>query len=55
MRKILEDVRKLTVTGGKTYYVTIPREFIKELKWRKGQRLVIRKEGEKVVLEDFKE
>jgi len=35
MKKVTEDVRKLTVTGrGTTYYVTLPYEMIKSLKWR---------------------
>jgi len=48
-------VRKLTVTGGSTYYLTIPQEFIKKLKWRKGEKKVLRLDKQKVIIEDWKE
>ena len=51
--KIIEDVRKLTVAGGGTYYVTIPLSMIKDLRWRKGQRLVIRKKGKEIIVRDY--
>ena len=55
MKKVTEDVRKLTVTGGgTTYYVTIPYEMIHELGWRKGQKKVIKLENDKIVISDWK-
>ncbi|MFP4473261.1 MAG: AbrB/MazE/SpoVT family DNA-binding domain-containing protein [Candidatus Omnitrophota bacterium] len=51
--RITHDIRKLTITGGSTYYVTIPQSMIRELGWRKGQKLVVRRDGERVVLEDW--
>ena len=51
--KIIEDVRKLTVAGGGTYYVTIPLSMIKDLRRRKGQRLVIRKKGKEIIVRDY--
>jgi len=55
MKKITEDVRKLTVTGGgTTYYVTIPQEMIRQLGWKKGEKKVIRLEEERIVIEDWK-
>ena len=52
--KITEDVRKLTLAGRATYYVTIPLSMIRSLKWKKGEKKVIRQEGEKIVIEDWK-
>ncbi len=50
-----EIVRKLTVTGpGKTYYLTFPREMVKQLGWKKGEKKIIRKEGTRIVIEDWK-
>lgn len=49
-----ETIRKLTKTGTYTYYVTIPKAFIDELGWRERQRLVVRKKGLKLVIEDWK-
>jgi len=33
MPKTDQDIRKLTMTGKTTYYVTLPLKLIKELKW----------------------
>ena len=47
--------RKITKTGTYTYYVTIPREYIEELGWRKKQRVSLRLSGKKVIIKDWKE
>jgi len=52
--KITEDVRKLTLNGKTTYYVTIPQSMIRELKWKKGEKKVIRIEGKAIVISDWK-
>jgi len=47
-------VRKVTVTGpGKTYYLTFPREMIKALNWKKGEKKIIRREGNKIIIADW--
>ena len=45
-----EAVRKITKTGRYTYYVTIPRAIIDELGWRERQKVVVKREGKKVVI-----
>jgi bifunctional DNA-binding transcriptional regulator/antitoxin component of YhaV-PrlF toxin-antitoxin module len=51
-----KPIRKLTVTGnGKSYYVTLPREIIRELNWKKGEKKVILMEGDRIVIEDWKD
>ena len=52
--KITEDIRKLTKTAGTTYYVTIPQAMIKQLKWKKGEKKIIRLEERKIVIEDWR-
>lgn len=47
-------IRKITKTGIYTYYVTIPREYIEELGWRKKQKVKVSKEGDKIIIEDWK-
>lgn len=47
-------VRKLTKTGKYTYYVTIPREYIEVLGWRKKQKVTLRLSGKKIIIEDWK-
>jgi bifunctional DNA-binding transcriptional regulator/antitoxin component of YhaV-PrlF toxin-antitoxin module len=51
----LEDknIRKLTKVGGGSYSVTIPIEIIKEFGWRERQKLVVKKQGKKIVIEDW--
>jgi len=56
-RRKLKDrnIRKLTRTGrGASIMVTLPIEFIRELKWRGKQKVVIKKRGDKLVIEDWK-
>jgi bifunctional DNA-binding transcriptional regulator/antitoxin component of YhaV-PrlF toxin-antitoxin module len=57
-RKKLEErnIRKLTKTGGATYYVTLPIEAIRELDWQKSQKLVVEvdKRRERIVIKDWK-
>jgi len=47
-------VRKLTKTGKYTYYVTIPREYIETLDWRKKQKVTLKLSGKKIIVEDWK-
>ena len=56
-RRRLEDrnIRKLTRTGsGKSISVVLPIELIRELKWQDRQKVVVRKRGSKLVIEDWK-
>ncbi len=38
-----ENIRKLQTTGedGQSYMITLPKELIEEVKWRKGQKLTV--------------
>jgi bifunctional DNA-binding transcriptional regulator/antitoxin component of YhaV-PrlF toxin-antitoxin module len=49
-----ETVRKLTKTGSYTFYVTIPKVFIDELGWKERQNVVVKKSGQKIVIEGLK-
>ena len=55
MKIVTQDVRKLSVTAGTTYYLTFPQEMIRQLGWKKGQKKVIRLEEGKIVISDWKE
>jgi len=54
MKIVTQDVRKLSVTAGTTYYMTIPLEMIRQLGWRKGQKKIIRLDGKRIVISDWK-
>jgi|ETNmetMinimDraft_26_1059896.scaffolds.fasta_scaffold92454_1 antitoxin component of MazEF toxin-antitoxin module len=53
-RKQKGEVRKLTPMGDYSVYIVLPRSAIKELGWRKGQKVVARRSGRKIVIEDWK-
>lgn len=56
-RRRLNDrnVRKLTRTGGgQSISVTLPIEFIRELKWRDKQKVTVKKSGKRLIIEDWK-
>jgi len=56
MPKNKENVRKVTTTGKTgTYYVTLPKEIMRHLSWRKGQKVIVERKGKKIVIRDWKE
>lgn len=49
------NIRKLTKTGrGRTVSVTLPIELVRELGWREKQRVVVKKRGGGLLIEDWK-
>tara|TARA_B100001989_G_C24413917_1_gene400487 strand:- start:420 stop:599 length:180 start_codon:yes stop_codon:yes gene_type:complete len=56
-RRKLEDrnIRKLSrVGGGRSISVTLPIELVKELGWREKQKVVVKKRGQGLIIEDWK-
>ncbi|MFH1375424.1 MAG: AbrB/MazE/SpoVT family DNA-binding domain-containing protein [Patescibacteria group bacterium] len=54
MRRELRDknVRKILKVGN-SYAVTIPLEIVRELNWKKKQKVVVKKRGKGVVVGDW--
>jgi len=52
----LEDknIRKI-LKNGDSYAVTIPIEIMSELKWKEKQKVVVKKRGQGLMIEDWKE
>ena len=48
------NIRKLTRVGRSSLSVIIPAEIVQELKLRERQKVVVKKSGKKVVIEDWK-
>jgi bifunctional DNA-binding transcriptional regulator/antitoxin component of YhaV-PrlF toxin-antitoxin module len=48
------QIRKLTKLGRKSLCVTIPIEIIREFGWRERQKVVVKKSGKKIIIEDWK-
>ena len=46
-------LRKLGRTGAYSYFITLPKEDIGSLDWREGQKLIVRRAGDKIVIEDW--
>ena len=55
MRRKLDErnTRKLGKRDG-SYYVTLPIEMVRELKWRQGQKVEFRKKGKELIIKDWK-
>ncbi len=48
-------VRSLTkIAGGSSYAVTIPIEYIRELKWRGKQKLEVKLYQDRIIIRDWK-
>lgn len=45
-------IRNIQRSNG-TYYVTLPKEFVSELKWRERQKVVVKKSGSKLIITDW--
>ncbi len=54
MRRDLKDknTRKLFARGG-SVGLTIPKEILGKLKWRRGQKVVIKKRGQGILITDW--
>ncbi len=53
-RKLSErNTRSITKVGNKSYAVTIPIEFIRELGWKEKQKVNVNIKGGKVVISDW--
>jgi hypothetical protein len=51
---INQNVRKLSRMGGHSLGLTLPVEFLSELKWKEKQRVVVKRKGSKLIISDFK-
>ena len=54
MRRKLKDknIRKLFAKGG-SIAITLPKEVVKDLKWRKGQKVIAKKRGRGIIISDW--
>ncbi len=50
-----QNIRNLTQNSSGTYQITIPKQLVAELKWRQGQKLTVKKIGNIIQIEDWKE
>lgn len=48
-----KEIRKIGKNNQGTYYITIPKEVIKELYFREKQKVVVLKSGDKIMIKDW--
>ena len=49
------NIRKITTSGGESYSITLPIEYVRKLKWQKKQRVVVEIDEKKkqLVIKDW--
>jgi len=47
-------VRKLSRMGGRSIGLTLPIEFVRALAWRPQQKVVVRKQGARLIIRDWR-
>lgn len=50
---VYKHVHYLSKIAGHSYYVVLPIDIVRELGWRERQKLVIKKKGNKIIIEDW--
>lgn len=49
-----DDIRKINVTGpARSYIVSLPKDHVEALRWRKGQRVVVERKGNTLIIRDY--
>lgn len=48
------NIRKITKVGLQSLAVTLPIDLVRKLKWKEKQKVVIKKQGNKLVISDWK-
>lgn len=49
-----QNIRKLTRLGGHSLGLTIPIEITRVLGWRERQKVVVKREGKKLIVKDWR-
>ncbi len=50
-----KNIRKLTrMGGGRSMGLTLPVEILRELCWREKQKVVVKRTGKRIIIEDWK-
>ena len=49
-----KNIRKITRVGKRSFAITLPIEFVRALKWREKQKVVVRKRSDKLIISDWK-
>jgi antitoxin component of MazEF toxin-antitoxin module len=51
-----KDIRNLTkISGGSSYAITIPIDYIRKLKWKEKQKLEVKLYQDRIIIRDWKD
>ncbi|MFZ0281845.1 MAG: AbrB/MazE/SpoVT family DNA-binding domain-containing protein [Bacteroidales bacterium] len=51
-----KDIRNLTkISGGSSYAITIPIDYIRKLNWKEKQKLEVKLYQDRIIIRDWKE
>lgn len=51
-----KHIRSLTkISGGSSYAITVPIEYVRKLKWKEKQKLEVKLIQDRIVIRDWKE
>lgn len=48
------NIRKITKVGKQSLAVTLPIDLVRLLKWKEKQKVVVKKQGNKLVISDWR-
>lgn len=50
-----KDIRSLTkISGGSSYAITIPIDYVRKLKWKERQKLEVKLYQDRIIIRDWK-
>ena len=50
---MMKFIKKIIKNGRGSYYINLPKELIKSLSLRERQKMIVRKSGKKIIIEDW--
>lgn len=50
-----QSVRSITQNSSGTYSVSLPIALVRQLRWQRNQRVVVKKQGNKLIIADYKD
>lgn len=53
-RKLVDKNTRKILKSGQSYAITLPIEIVKELKWKAKQKIVVKRQGKGMYIEDWK-
>jgi len=54
-RELFEENIRNVQKSKRSYYVTLPIRYVRELGWKEGRKVAVRRTGKKLTVEDWNE